>query len=71
MSRTRILIGISAIAGLVAALGVMAVPAAGARASGHQEAFAVVAAHLNNPRGLSPAPGGGLYLAEAGSRLTG
>jgi sugar lactone lactonase YvrE len=27
----------------------------------------VVASHLNNPRGLSPAPGGGLYLAEAGS----
>jgi hypothetical protein len=26
-----------------------------------------VAGHLNNPRGLSPAPGGGLYLAEAGS----
>jgi sugar lactone lactonase YvrE len=26
-----------------------------------------VADHLNNPRGLSPAPGGGLYLAEAGS----
>src|SRR5262245_22528542 len=25
-----------------------------------------VASHLNNPRGLSPAPGGGLYLAEAG-----
>ena len=23
--------------------------------------------HLDNPRGLSPAPGGGLYLAEAGS----
>jgi hypothetical protein len=26
----------------------------------------VVADHLNNPRGLAPAPGGGLYLAEAG-----
>lgn len=26
-----------------------------------------VADHLNNPRGLPPAPGGGLYLAEAGS----
>jgi len=26
-----------------------------------------VADHLNNPRGLSPAPGGGFYLAEAGS----
>lgn len=23
--------------------------------------------HLDNPRGLSPAPGGGLYLAETGS----
>jgi hypothetical protein len=45
----------------------MAAPAAGARTSGHPKAFAVVADHLNNPRGLSPAPGGGLYLAEAGS----
>ena len=32
-----------------------------------QDRFTVVADHLNNPRGLSPAPGGGLYLAEAGS----
>ncbi len=67
MDRSRIVTGIFTIAGLVAAVGVMAAPAAGARASGHHEAFAVIAGHLNNPRGLSPAPGGGLYLAEAGS----
>ena len=67
MGRSRILTGIFTTAGLVAAVGVMAAPAAGARTSGHPEAFAVVADHLNNPRGLSPVPGGGLYLAEAGS----
>ena len=41
--------------------------AAGAQTNGHQQGFTVVADHLNNPRGLSPAPDGGLYLAEAGS----
>ena len=66
MSRTRIAIGISTAVGVVATLGVMAAPTAGAQARGHDGAFAVVADHLNNPRGLSPAPGGGLYLAEAG-----
>jgi hypothetical protein len=49
--------------GLAAALGLVAPSAAGAQTRG----FTVVADHLNNPRGLSPAPGGGLYLAEAGS----
>jgi sugar lactone lactonase YvrE len=53
--------------GLVATLGLAAPPAAGAQTGGHHQGFAVVADHLNNPRGLSPAPGGGLYLAEAGS----
>jgi hypothetical protein len=67
MGRSSILTGIFTTAGLVAAVGVMTAPAAGARVSGGQGAFAVVAAHLNNPRGLSPAPGGGFYLAEAGS----
>jgi hypothetical protein len=42
-------------------------PAAGAQAHGHHRGFRVIASHLNNPRGLSRAPGGGLYLAEAGS----
>src|SRR5260370_19456601 len=54
-------------AGLRAALGVVAAPAAGAHTEGSQEAFTVVADHLNNPRGLSRAPGEGLYLAEAGA----
>jgi hypothetical protein len=67
MSRLRTSIAALAGSGLVAALGVVAAPAAGAQVGGHQKAFAVVADHLNNPRGLSPAPGGGLYLAEAGS----
>jgi hypothetical protein len=67
MGKLRNLAGIFTTAGVVAAVGVMAAPAAGAHTSGHPHAFAVVADHLNNPRGLSPAPGGGLYLAEAGS----
>jgi hypothetical protein len=66
MSRTRIAIGISTAVGVAAALGVIAAPTAGAQARGHDGAFVVIASHLNNPRGLSPAPGGGLYLAEAG-----
>lgn len=65
--RRRVAIGISTAAGAVAALGVMAAPPAGAQNRGNDNAFAVVASHLNNPRGLSPAPGGGLYFAEAGS----
>jgi sugar lactone lactonase YvrE len=66
VSRTRIAIGISTAVGVAAALGVMAAPTAGAQARGHDDTVMVVADHLNNPRGLSPAPGGGLYLAEAG-----
>ena len=66
MSRTRIAIGISTAVGVAAALGVMAAPTAGAQARGPHGTFEVIASHLNNPRGLSPAPGGGLYLAEAG-----
>ena len=42
-------------------------PAAGALTDRRQTGFTVIANHLNNPRGLSPAPGGGFYLAEAGS----
>jgi hypothetical protein len=34
---------------------------------GSHHSFTVIADHLNNPRGLSPAGGGRLYLAEAGS----
>jgi hypothetical protein len=41
--------------------------AAGAQTPGHHGRVSVVASNLNNPRGLAPAPGGGLYLAEAGS----
>jgi hypothetical protein len=52
---------------MATALAVVATPAAGAHTRGHDEPFAVVASHLNNPRGLARAPGGGLYLAEAGS----
>jgi hypothetical protein len=66
MGRARILAGLFTAAGLAAAV-VMTAPAAGARPSGHQTAIAVLADHLNNPRALSPAPGGGLYLAEGGS----
>jgi hypothetical protein len=51
--------------GLATALAVTTPSAANAK--GHHERVTVVASHLNNPRGLSPAPGGGLYLAEAGS----
>ena len=63
--RYRRLIKIAAISalGLAATLGLVTPSAAGAQTRG----FTVVASHLNNPRGLSPAPGGGLYLAEAGS----
>ncbi len=67
MSRSHTLVRTLTTAGLVAAVGVTAAPVAGAQARSHHEAFAVIADHLNNPRGLSPAPGGGLYLAEAGS----
>ena len=53
--------------GLAATLGLVTPSAAGAQMGGHSERFTVIASHLNTPRGLSPAPGGGLYLAEAGS----
>ena len=65
MGRSPIRIATLTAAGLVAALRVVAAPAAGALADGGHEGFTVVADHLNNPRGLSPAPDEGLYLAEA------
>ena len=67
MGRSPIRIATLTAAGLMAALGLVAGPTAGALADGGHKAFTVVADHLNNPRGLSPAPGGGLYLAEAGA----
>ncbi len=67
--RPLTLIGVLAALGLAAALAVATPSAAGAQTRAHYEGFKVVADHLNNPRGLWPAPGGGLYLAEAGSGL--
>jgi hypothetical protein len=67
MGRSPIRIATLTAAGLIAALVVVAAPAAGAHADGGHEGFTVVADHLNNPRGLSPAPDDGLYLAEAGA----
>ena len=67
MGRLPVKLATLTAAGLIATLGVVAAPAAGAHADGGHNAFTVVADHLNNPRGLSPAPGGGLYLAEAGA----
>ena len=67
MGKSPIRIATLAAAGLIAALGVVAAPAAGAHTHGNQQTVTVIASHLNNPRGLSPAPGGGLYLAEAGA----
>lgn len=64
MNRLRRLSRIITMAGLAAALGAAAAPMAGADTS---ETFSVVADHLGNPRMLSPAPDGGVYLAEAGS----
>ena len=60
-------IGGTTVLGLGATLGLVTPSAAGAQTRGQHEKVTVVANHLNNPRGLSPAPGGGLYLAEAGS----
>ena len=57
MSKARIAIGMSTAAAVVGALGVMAAPAAGARAHGQANEITVIASHLNNPRGLAPAPG--------------
>jgi hypothetical protein len=67
MGRSPIRIATLATAGLIAALGMAAAPAAGAHAGGNHGGFTVIADHLNNPRGLSPAPDEGLYLAEAGA----
>jgi hypothetical protein len=62
-SRRLIKIGGIVCLGLAASVGLITPSAAGAQTRG----VTVLASHLNNPRGLSPAPGGGLYLAEAGS----
>jgi hypothetical protein len=67
MSRSRTLIGTLTTGGLVTVLAVITAPVAAAHVGGDKTGFAVVASHLNNPRGLSAAPNGGLYLAEAGS----
>jgi hypothetical protein len=68
MRKTPILAGMATVAGLVAALAMVA-PAAGAQARGqqhHGSGFTVIASHLNNPRGLAWGPGGAIFLAEAG-----
>jgi hypothetical protein len=57
--------GVTAL-GLATVLGLATPSAAGAQTQGHHQKVTVIADHLNNPRGLAPAPGGGLYLAEAG-----
>ena len=64
--RLGVMGGVTAV-GLAAAMALTTPSAAGAQTLGHHWRVSVVASHLNNPRGLSPAPGGGLYLAEAGS----
>src|SRR5215469_5443993 len=66
MRRLFSLVGAATVIGPLAAVGIATAPAAGAQTRGHPGTFRVVADHLNNPRGLAPAPGGGLYLAEAG-----
>jgi sugar lactone lactonase YvrE len=58
--------GGATVLGLVTALGLATPSAAGAQTQGHRHKVTVIADHLSNPRGLAPAPGGGLYLAEAG-----
>ncbi|MBV9208644.1 MAG: ScyD/ScyE family protein [Actinobacteria bacterium] len=67
MGRSPVRMATLAAVGLMAAWGVAAAPAAGAHPNGNQKEFTVVADHLNNPRGLSPARDGALYLAEAGA----
>ena len=64
--RLTVLGGVTAL-GLAAALSLAVPSAAGAQTGGHHGGFTVVADHLNNPRGLWRAPGGALYLAEAGA----
>jgi hypothetical protein len=58
--------GGATVLGLATALGLATPSAAGAQTQGHRNKVTVIADHLSNPRGLAPAPGGGLYLAEAG-----
>ncbi|HET9966872.1 MAG TPA: ScyD/ScyE family protein [Streptosporangiaceae bacterium] len=70
--RLKVAGGAAAALGLAATMALTLPSAAGAQTLGHQGRghhwnVSVVASHLNNPRGLSPAPGGGLYLAEAGA----
>jgi len=67
MSRSRAIIGALVAAGLLSAAGAISGPAARAKMLDQHRTVTVIADNLNNPRGLSPAPGGGLYLAEAGS----
>jgi hypothetical protein len=64
--RRLIVTGGATVLGLVTALGLATPSAAGAQTQGHHHKVTVIADHLSNPRGLAPAPGGGLYLAEAG-----
>jgi len=69
MRKTPILTGMATATGLVAALGLMVAPAAGAQARAQHtpsSGFKVIASHLNNPRGLAWGPGGTIFLAEAG-----
>jgi hypothetical protein len=69
MRKTPILAGMATATGLVAALGMMVAPAAGAQARAHHtpsSGFKVIASHLNNPRGLTWGPRGTIFLAEAG-----
>ena len=64
--RRLIVTGGATVLGLATALGLATPSAAGAQTQGHHHKVTVIADHLSNPRGLAPAPGGGLYLAEAG-----
>jgi sugar lactone lactonase YvrE len=66
MRRLFSLAASAAVIAPLAAVGVATAPAASAQARTHHGTFRVIADHLSNPRGLAPAPGGGLYLAEAG-----
>src|SRR5437879_405797 len=61
---SRRVIAVAALAGGLLALVVSA--AASGRANATRSAFSVVANGLNNPRQLSIAPSGALYVAEAG-----
>ena len=61
MSRPRRVFGMAVAAGLI--VGGMAIPAS---TTAHREPWKVVASGLDNPRHLAFAPGGDLYVAEAG-----